>query len=218
MDEIRIRRYRDSDREQVRSICCATGYMGESIDAFWRDGESFADVFTRYYTDVEPGSLYVANSGGKVGGYLFGCLDSQRAANVKATAARLVATRGLLFRRGTAGFFWRSAFDVVSDALRRSAWPPEASSDPRWPAHLHINLLPTLRGMGGGAALMDVWLERLRREGVPGVHLSTYAENQNGIGFFERVGFERLGPARLVPGFRTREGSRMRQQIMVQSL
>ena len=197
----------------MREICCATGFMGDPVGGFWRDAASFAEIFSAYYTDEEPGSLYVAESDGRVGGYLLGCLDSARAGSAQSGAARQVAARMLLLRPGTAGFFWRSAFDVVRDR-----GTPDGMHDARWPAHLHINLMPELRGHGGGAALMSCWLERLAREGVPGVHLSTWAENEAGIGFFERMGFERLGRPSRVPGFRTRAGARMHQQWMVREI
>jgi hypothetical protein len=52
----------------------------------------------------------------------------------------------LLFRRGTAGFLMRAIVDGLRD--RDSA--KGDFIDPRWPAHLHIDLLPEPRGIGLG--------------------------------------------------------------------
>jgi hypothetical protein len=44
--------------------------MGESAESFWRHKESWADLWTSYYTDQEPESLYVATMDDSVAGYL----------------------------------------------------------------------------------------------------------------------------------------------------
>lgn len=209
-----VRPYRPADREAIRSIVHATGFMGESADWYWRDAESFAEVWTAYYTDDEPESLYVADDGGTVVGYLTGCVDSRRAPNPRSAILQQMVRRQLLFRPGTAGFFWRSMWD----ALQSPDVPTGELSDPRWPSHLHINLLPPGRGRGAGRRLVQAWLARLREVGSPGCHLGTLAENGNAIAFFGSVGFERHGPPILLPGLRTRSGERMHQQLMVQSL
>ena len=206
-----IRAYRPEDREAIRRIAFETGYMAESIAWLWRDRESFADLITRYYTDHEPESIFVAEGDGVVLGYLTGCVESARVKGSALREIRRLLVRGALFVPGFAAFLGRS----VCDALRDRGTPAEALSDPRFPAHLHIDLLPEGRGRGLGRRLMEAWLARLRSLGSPGVHLGTFAENHAGIRFFEACGFVRHGGPHLAPGFRTREGRRMHVQWMV---
>lgn len=213
-----IRPYRPEDREGVRRVCYQTGYMGEPPDWYWRDTESFADMWSSYYTDAEPESLFVADDGGRVVGYVLGCVDSRRAWNPAEVALRHGVRRGCLLRPGTAPVMWRTLFDVVTGAITRDMPIVEPFYDPRWPSHLHINLLAEARGSGAGRQLVDALLARLRSAGSPGCHLETLAENQPAIGFFEAVGFTRLGDAQVVPGERARDGSRLHRQVMVQSL
>ncbi|MBI3783420.1 MAG: GNAT family N-acetyltransferase [Deltaproteobacteria bacterium] len=188
--------------------------MGEPVDWLWRDRDSFADLFTRYYTDREPESLLVAERDGSVVGYLSGCADSARSHGASATEIRRLVVRGGLLRPGVAGFLWRSAFDIIRDG----STVQEDLGDGRFPAHLHINLLPQGRGIGLGRGLMNRWFEGLRSAKVPGVHLGTFAENRNAIRFFESCGFTRQGQAIKAPGFRTREGRRMHVQWMARLL
>jgi GNAT superfamily N-acetyltransferase len=101
------------------------------------------------------------------------------------------------------------------DTLRDRGAPDEALRDARYPAHLHIDFLPEGRGRGLGRRIMGRWLARLAEQGIPGVHLGTFAENRRGIGFFEACGFRRHGAPLRAPGFRTREGARMHVQWMV---
>jgi len=212
---IEIRPYRPEDRSAVHRIAYLTGYMGEPIDWLWSDEASFCNVMMGWYTDEEPGSIFVADAGGEVVGYLAGCDDSQRVLGNAASRMGREILRGALVRPGIAGFLWRS----IADLLRsRGEAPEEIVDDPRWPAHLHINLLPQVRGQGAGGGLMHAWLIRLREQGSAGVHLGTFAENLDGQAFFRSQGFESHGSPQLTPGFRTREGKRMHVQWMVQSL
>jgi len=214
MPEVRIRPYRPDDRAAVRAIAFATGFMGEPIDWLWGDPESFGDVITRYYTDQEPESLLVAEHAGAVVGYLSGCVDSAAAAGSAAREITRLARRGAFLRPGIASFFWRSVRDVARDREMRD----DVMRDDRWPAHLHIDLLPAGRGKGLGGRLMEAWFARLRERGSPGVHLGTFAENANALRFFAACGFARHGAPMRAPGFRTRAGHRMHVQWMVRSL
>jgi len=188
--------------------------MGDPVDWLWGDPESFADLFTKYYTDCEPESLLVAENDAGIVGYLSGCVDSGRASGTAAAVVNRLVLRGALVRPSIASFFWRSLWDIIRD---RGA-PPETLHDARWPAHLHINLLPEGRGKGLGRQLMETWHARLRARQAPGVHLGTMAENHNALRFFGLCGFARHGQPVRVPGFRTRDGRRMHVQWMTCSL
>lgn len=188
--------------------------MGAPADWYWRHADSFADVWTGYYTDREPQSLFVAESAGAVVGYLAGCVDSRDAPPTKIALTRVAIRYALFLRPGTAGFLWRGAWESVG----RHDTPSGELGDPRWPAHLHINLAAEARGRGVGAALMEAWLARLRSHDLPGCHVSTLAENARAIGFFERMGFRRHGSPQLAPGLRSPSGGRHHLQFMVRDL
>jgi len=214
--ELVVRAYEARDRAAVRDVCYRTGYLGEPIDWQWRDQPSFADMFCGYYTDGEPESAFVLEVDGAVAGYLLGCVDTRQAWNPGAVIGRHIMRRGLLLRPGTAGVVWRGIGDAVVDlASRRVALRDLEFRDPRWPAHLHVDLLPHGRGQGAGRRLVAAWFARLRTLGVGGCHLQTLAENTSAIAFFETVGFRRHGGAPLVQGLRTRTGERLHLQAMV---
>lgn len=214
-----VRPYDADDRDAVREVCHATGYMGEPASWFWRDRPSFADMFSGYYTDSEPESAFVVEVHGAVSGYLLGALDSSQVSNPALVLGRHIVRRGIAFRPGTAAFVWRSMMDAMVDVgLRRVRVKDLEFADERWPAHLHIDLLPVARGHGAGRRLVDCWFDRLRDRAVPGCHLQTLAENTRAIAFFEAVGFRRHGPTHLVPGFRSPGGARHRLQTMVREV
>ncbi len=213
MTELDVRPYRSADRSGLRRVTYETGYMGASPSFYWRHRDSFSDIWSGYYTDEEPESAWVVEHEGEVRGYLIGCVDTRRAPSPERAILKSALRYGLLLRPGTAGFLWRSFVDAL-----RMGIPDGELDDPRWPSHLHIDLLAPVRGRGAGRRLTDAWFARLRERGSPGCHLGTLAENHPAIGFFERVGFRRHGPPVPTPGLRSPEGRRHHVQLMVVDL
>lgn len=206
-----VRPYGPADRAAIRSLFYETGYMGEPATWYWSHEESFAEIWSTYYTDNEPESLFVAVRGDRVVGFLTGCVDTHAAPSPASAVTRAAVRYGLFFRPGAAAFLWRGLFDT----LTQLGTPSGELDDPRWRSHLHINLLREARGCGAGRALMEAWFDRLAEVGSPGCHLGTLHENERAIAFFERMGFERYGEPQLAPGMRTPAGGRHHLQFMV---
>lgn len=185
--------------------------MGEPADWYWHHAESFAEIWTGYYTDREAESTFVAVRDGEIVGYLTGCVDSRVAPSPERSITRAAVHHALFLRPGTARFLWRG----LTDSLFQGGTPSGELTDRRWPSHLHINLVSEARGRGAGTALMEAWFARLRRVGSPGCHLGTLLENERAIGFFERMGFRRFGEPRLAPGMRSPSGGRHHLLFMV---
>lgn len=61
-----------------------------------------------------------------------------------------------------------------------------------YPAHLHINLLPSLQGKGLGRGLIESFISQLIELKVQGVHLGVDGKNENAIGFYKTLGFKIL--------------------------
>lgn len=183
-----VRRYEPRDREAVRQICCETADNGHPMDEWFPDREIFADLLMRYYTDSEPGSLWVAVSGVEVVGYLAACCDTRRfwwvmGLWILPVTVLKALTRGTLWRPKVRALLWANR-----SALWRCAKIPLAD----YPAHLHINLRPEFRGYGIGRALLEQWLRCARQAGIRGVHAGVNADNVNGRRFFEAMGFRLL--------------------------
>jgi ribosomal protein S18 acetylase RimI-like enzyme len=60
---------------------------------------------------------------------------------------------------------------------------------PRYPAHLHIDLLPGFQGNGHGRKLIDTFCDAVADEGAAGVHVCVVSENTKALGFYQRIGF-----------------------------
>lgn len=211
MTETEVRKFTPADRHAIEDICYQTGFMGDSAGRFWKHKPSFVEIWVSPYIDLEPNSLFVAVKDGKIAGYLTGCLDTSSGPQLEALMMATIARHKLFFRPGTAGFLFRAMLDNLRDRQKASG----ELLDQRWPAHLHINLLPEARGTGLGSDLMEAWLAQLRQCAVPGCHLSTILENRRAVGFFERKGFQKYGQPAPISGMRGENGGRLHQQIMI---
>ncbi|GAA1078587.1 GNAT family N-acetyltransferase [Nocardiopsis composta] len=205
-----VRLFAEEDRAELREVFRRAG-EGESVAPFEGYEES---VWLDPYMDAQPDSLFVAVRDGALVGYLTGCPDPSGVPTEKEHLARLIREERLLLKPAALRMMLRSAVDVLR-AGRKGA--PADFSDPRWPAHLHIRLVPEGRGVGLGRALMLHWQDRLRELGSPGCHLQVLHENTTAVAFFERMGFTRRGAPLPIPGYRDERGGRLHRQIMVWS-
>jgi ribosomal protein S18 acetylase RimI-like enzyme len=212
MPQIEIRPYVESDRAGLLALFGAAGAGAPGSD-IWGHEASLADVYLTPYLDLEPESVFVAVVDGQLAGYLTGCVQSSTFPSEDERLARAIRAHRLYLRPRPLWFFIRARLDLLVSRLRRQPIPVELV-DPRWPSHLHIDLLPLGRGVGAADGLMAAWFERLREVGSPGCYLHTSAENHRAVRFFERMGFVKHGSSPVIPGSR-HEGARAHQQTMV---
>ncbi|MGM0386268.1 MAG: GNAT family N-acetyltransferase [Actinomycetota bacterium] len=212
MPDVLIRTFEESDREGLLALFERAG-AGAPGSELWGHSESVAAIYLTPYMDLVPGSLFVAVVDGALGGYLAGCPDPALLPSEDDRRAAAMRTYRLRLRPSTWVFFGRSFLDVARARLRREELPA-GLDDPRWPAHLHIDLVPEARGTGAADGLMRAWFDQLRELQVPGCHLQTLAENTRAVRFFERMGLRRHGSTPAVPGARL-DGRRLHLQTMV---
>jgi RimJ/RimL family protein N-acetyltransferase len=212
--DVEVRSFRESDRA---ALCDLFGRAGEGAPSAspWGHEQSEADVYLTPYMDLEPESLFVAVVDGVLSGYLAGCLDAAAFPSEDERMKQAIKNHRLMLRPRPVAFFARAMWDTAVAAIRRQPTAAELS-DPRWPAHLHINVVREVRGTGAAAALITRWFDRLKETGSLGCHLQTQVENIRAVRFFERMGFAKHGPTPAIPGVR-HEGRRIHQQTMVWS-
>lgn len=215
MSEIVIRRFLPHDRDALRDLFGRAG-EGAPTASLWGHVSSEAAVYLDPYMDRAPESLFVAAADDLPVGYLAGCLRSAEFPTESARIASAIRAHRLIVKPGPAMFLARSLLDITRTAVRREPTAGELD-DPRWPAHLHINLLPCARGTGAATRLMNQWFDTLVAHGSPGCYLQTLVENARAVRFFRRMGFTEHGPTPPVPGLRYK-GQQLHQQTMVLSI
>lgn len=163
---ISIRPYSPADRDAIRRICCETGFSGNPIDPVFNDREVFADFLTRYYTDWEPESAWVAEVDGRVVGYLIACARYRCHAWVVLWI--LVSLIPKVFWRWISGRYDPATRNYLKWCLAKGR--KEIPAAPKKSAHFHFNLLPEFRNSGLGLRLVKTMALALRDRGVKQVY------------------------------------------------
>jgi len=189
-----IRPYRPSDREALYDICVLTGDAGADATGQYADPRILPDIFTGPYVDLEPELAFVLADDAEPErplGYIIGTADTRRfVAEYRRAWLPTVAAR---YPEG-------SGEGLQAERVWQLHHPElllEGDVADRYPAHLHIDLLPQAQGKGAGRAMMNTFLGALRAAGVPRVSLGMAARNTGARAFYDRLGFHLV--ARPVP-------------------
>ena len=161
-------------------------------------GDSGADATKTFHNPDLLGHIYV-------GPYIVGMPDCAFvvADNQGVAGFILAAADTEVFAAWAEQYWWpalREQYPMIpgdsEDAriIRMLHTPPHAEHAllEKYPAHLHIDLLPRVHGQGLGRSLMERLFIRLREHDVRGVHLGVGASNTNAIEFYRHLGFTTL--------------------------
>lgn len=177
----KIRPYRPGEEQALYDICLLTGDSGADATALYEDPRLLGEVYVGPYLRFPDALALVGVDESGVAGYVLGVPDT-------------VAFESWCEREWWPPLRSRYPLGTFPDGspddriVRLIHNPPTASPDvvERYPAHLHIDLLPRLQGQGDGRRLLTALLDGL---GAPGIHLGVGLANQRAIGFYTRMGF-----------------------------
>jgi ribosomal protein S18 acetylase RimI-like enzyme len=185
-----IRAVQPSDLDDLYRICLATSAGGADACAPYRDPKLLGHVYAAPYAVLSPRSVFVVEDTRGVGGYIVGAPDTRD------------------FETRLEAEWWPGLRRFYNDPAGepRAGWSPDQLMSYKihhpdrtsneivaaYPSHLHINLLPHLRGTGIGRQLMERWLATIREMGSRGAHLAVGAANRRAIRFYRASGFQEL--------------------------
>lgn len=187
--KIVIRPYSPADRDAIRRICCETGFSGDPVDPLFCDREVFADFFTKYYTDWEPESAFVAEVDGVVAGYLTACLRYRYHAFAEKWIILSIVPK-VIFRWMTGRYDPQSKAFLKWCLFQGSRQTPRA---PQKAAHFHFNLLPEYRNEGCGLRLFKAFMKYVEKNQVKRIYgqIQTFDDRRT-LKVFERFGYHEL--------------------------
>jgi GNAT superfamily N-acetyltransferase len=191
-----IRPFQPGDRDAVAEICLRTAAGGGDATGVYSDDDLMPEVFALPYVTYAPDLAFIVDDGrGRAVGYLIAVAD---------TRAFVEWWR----REWTPGFRARHPQPgppTAHDPAFTEAQLLDAGVNPErmliaeldeYPAHLHIDLLPELQGLGFGRRLIDTLRQALAERDVPGVHLGMDPANTAARAFYDRLGFHELPSSR----------------------
>ena len=193
-----IRPYEPRDLDALCDVCVRTAADGDDLTGAIDDPLLPGLVYAAPYGVLEPGMAFVVEDADGVGGYVVGTLDTT-AFERRCEIEWLPALR----TRCPAGSGGRDA-DRRYVALIHNPPRQDAAIVADYPAHLHIDLLPRVQGLGLGRALIERFMAAAGAGGAGGVHLGVSRTNERALAFYLHVGFRTLwaGPTSLVLGMR----------------
>ncbi len=181
--EFKIRQYHPSDLCSVYRICLQTGDCGADATHLHTDPELFGHYYAGPYAVLEPDLCFVLTCEGVPCGYVLGTRDSERFGRrceqewfpVLRERYPLPAPEDDSPNAG-----------MIRAIHRGYGVDPDVAA---YPAHLHIDLLPTAVGKGNGRKMMDRFLCHLHTLGIPAVHLGVAKKNERAVAFYKHLGF-----------------------------
>lgn len=182
-----LRPYRPGDLDALYDICLVTGDSGADATPLHSDGQLIGHIYAAPYGVLEPANVFVAEDEAGVAGYVVGTHDTD------AFEARLEREwwPALRERYAQVPEADLTPADRQRIATIRDPWSNPADLVARYPAHIHMNLLPRLRGQRVGTGLLQLWVDQAREAGVKGIHLGANTANTGGVAFWSRS-FEQL--------------------------
>ncbi|MFH1053269.1 MAG: GNAT family N-acetyltransferase [Candidatus Woesearchaeota archaeon] len=186
---VKIRNFEKKDESDIRRLCVATAFFGNSFQAFIEDPNIYADFATDllYYS---PESCFVAiveeNGEEKVIGYLIGCLDSRKYYTQLKSQTNWLLLKKLLTGKykitfKTLRYLFLSALHLFFKAIER---PYD------YPANLHIGIDVNYRSLGVGKKLMAKFHKYVKYNNVNKIHINTTTGHQLAIKFYEKLGYK----------------------------
>jgi GNAT superfamily N-acetyltransferase len=179
--------------EALFSISLATGHVGGDASHLYEHPKLMGLIYSAPYAVLEPGLVQVALDGTDPLGFVLGSVDTDAWENRLETE------------------WWPRLRSVYRDPgpVAQPEWTPDqrrvhmihhparvpAEIKNRYPAHVHLNLMPRAQGAGIGSRLLDRWLGLIAATSPEGVHVGVNRQNSRAVRFWARHGFSELAPA-----------------------
>lgn len=185
-----IRPVQAGDLDAIYAISLATGSAGEDAAPAYADGRLIGHIYSAPYVLLEARLAFVVEDEAGVGGFAVGTADTvaweERLEQLWWPALRLRYPRS----SGEHARRWPQDQRRITMIHRPPRTP--ASITGQFPAHLHVNLLPRMRGRGFGRQLVGRWLAALGKAGATATHVAVNHANAGALQFWGRMGFSAL--------------------------
>ncbi len=183
-----LRRYQSGDLAALYRISLATGLHGGDASQIYDDPQLMGHIYSAPYAVLEPDLAFVAETDGAVAGFVLGTLDT-RAWLARLEAEWWPALRPRYRDPSETPEAERTLDQRRCHQIHHPPSPPRAVVD-RFPAHLHLNLLPQLQRRGIGTRMAGLWCDRAAKLGATAAHVGVNRENQAAVAFWRRIGFD----------------------------
>ncbi len=195
-----IRQFRHVDLDGLYSISLATGLSGGDASQLYHDPKMVGHIYSAPYALLAPDLVFVIVDVDGVAGYVAGTLDTVVWEN------RLEIEWWPNLRLQYADpdevpIATRTVDQQRAHMIHHPSRTPSAVSE-KYPAHIHMNLMPRVQRRGLGAKLLAAWLTAVNQREPAKIHIGANRANEIAIKFWKKHCFEEL-THELIPQTRT---------------
>ena len=187
MPDFSIRSYKSADTSAVYEICLKTGNSGQDATHLFSDPLVLGHIYVGPYMEFEPQSVFILEDDQGPCGYIMGVLDSQT--YYQWMHSEWLPKIRVNYKKPTGNPNTWDETEKITDLLFH---PVAQRLLPDYPAHLHIDLLSRAQGKGQGKLLMDRFIDYLKYNKIPGLHLELSSNNDRAFNFYRKYGIEEL--------------------------
>lgn len=179
-----IRNYTKSDLQYLYGICLKTGDSGKDASGIYKNPSLLGDYYAAPYAEIHPELTFILEKDSLPIGYILGTNNS------------------IEFREKTEKIWFpalREKYPYPDDInkskdseiirLIHKGYIPKKELV-SFPAHLHIDILPEGQGIGMGKKLVFTFIDKLKEQKTPALHLEVGKTNKGAIKFYEKAGFK----------------------------
>jgi len=187
MSDFSIRSYKSTDTSVAYKICLKTGNSGQDATHLFSDPLVLGHIYVGPYMEFEPQSVFILEDDQGPCGYIMGVLDSQT--YHQWMHSEWLPKIRVAYKKPTGNPDTWDETEKITDLLFH---PVSQRLLPDFPAHLHIDLLSRAQGKGQGKLMMDRFIDYLRYNKIPGVHLELSSKNDRAFNFYRKYGMQEL--------------------------
>ena len=187
MPDFSIRSYKSADTSAVYEICLKTGNSGQDATHLFSDPLVLGHIYVGPYMEFERQSVFILEDDQGPCGYIMGVLDSQT--YYQWMHSEWLPKIRVNYKKPTGNPDTWDETEKITDLLFH---PVSQRLLPDYPAHLHIDLLSRAQGKGQGKLLMDRFIDYLKYNKIPGLHLELSSNNDRAFNFYRKYGIEEL--------------------------
>ncbi len=187
MADFSIRSYKSADTSAVYEICLKTGNSGQDATHLFSDPLVLGHIYVGPYMEFEPQSVFILEDDQGPCGYIMGVLDSQT--YYQWMHSEWLPKIRVDYKKPTGN---PDTWDETEKITNLLFHPVSQRLLPDFPAHLHIDLLSRAQGKGQGKLMMDRFIDYLRYNKIPGVHLELSSSNDRAFNFYRKYGMQEL--------------------------
>jgi ribosomal protein S18 acetylase RimI-like enzyme len=210
LNPVTIRPYRPEDRDRLRKIALDTADLGYGPGDDIPIKDTLADILTRYYTDFEPESAWVADTNGLAVGYIIGSIHPRRHHSVMRSK---IVPSAIMKAIADGGLWSPGAWRLLLMATTMLGSNPGKDILDKYPAHLHINIDENYRDGGTGRLLVSTFEDYVRNADIRGIHARVRGNNTGAGKFFSSLGYTPVFESRTIKT-QTSDGNRMAFKIV----